>query len=86
MSNANPLKEKIIPDNTVDARELHSPLPLLRLKKELAAMKIEAIVRIDCTDSGSLEDIESWCLRMNHSFLGEKKDENICSYYIQKKN
>lgn len=86
MSNGNPSKEKIIPDNTVDAKNLHSPLPLLRLKKELAAMKIEAIVRIDCTDPGSLDDIESWCIRMNHSFLGEKKEEDGCSYYIQKKN
>jgi len=86
MSNVNPLKEKIIPDNTVDARELHSPLPLLRLKKELAGMKLEAIVRIDCTDSASLDDIESWCIRMNHSLLGEKKGETSHSYYIQKKN
>ena len=82
MSNTNP----IIPDNTVDARGLHSPLPLLRLKKEIATMKIEEIVRIDCTDSGSLDDIESWCYRMNHSFLGEKKEDDISSYYIQKKN
>jgi tRNA 2-thiouridine synthesizing protein A len=85
MSNTNPSKEKIIPDYTVDAKELHSPLPLLRLKKEIATMKIEEIVRIDCTDSGSLEDIESWCIRMNHTFLGEKKDDDGCSYYIQKK-
>ena len=86
MSNPNPLKEKIIPDNTVDARELHSPLPLLRLKKEIAAMKIESIVRIDCTDPTSRDDIESWCHRMNYSFLGEKNEENSCSYYIQKTN
>lgn len=85
MSNVNPSKEMIIPDYTVDAKELHSPLPLLRLKKQIATVKIEEIVRIDCTDSGSLEDIESWCMRMNHAFLGEKKDEEGCSYYIQKK-
>lgn len=84
MSNANLPKEKIIPDHTVDARELPSPLPLLRLKKQLAAMKSEAIVRIDCTDPCALDDIESWCFRMNHSFLGEKAGEECSSYYIQK--
>jgi tRNA 2-thiouridine synthesizing protein A len=86
MSNSNHIKEKIIPDNTVNARELHSPLPLLRLKKELAIMKVEETVRIDCTDSASLDDIESWCVRMNHSFLGEKKEEDTYSYYIKKNN
>jgi TusA-related sulfurtransferase len=78
--------DSLIPDNTVDARELKSPLPLLRLKKEIAVMKTDEIVRIDCTDQGSLNDIESWCIRMNHSFLGEKKDGDNSSYYIQKKN
>ena len=55
-------------------------------KKELAVMKADDIVRIDCTDFESLDDIESWCDRMNNNFLGEKGDENVSSYYIQKKS
>lgn len=81
-----PINEQDIhPDNIIDAKDLHSPLPLLRLKKKLAHVNNGDIVQIDCTDFGSLNDIDSWCSRLNHIFLGESKKGIYCSYYIKKK-
>ncbi|MDJ0624292.1 MAG: sulfurtransferase TusA family protein [Desulfocapsaceae bacterium] len=84
MSSVKPLKENVIPDRIIDAKDIPSPLPLLRLKRELATMKIEEIVRVDCTDPGCHDDFDSWCTRMFHEFLGEKDNEHYVSYFIKK--
>lgn len=84
MSDTSPSIAGLIPDSTVDAKDLHSPLPLLRLKKEIARLKTDAILQIDCTDPGIHDDIENWCSRMKHTFLGEKKEELYTSYLVKK--
>lgn len=84
MSTANILKENVIPDRIIDAKGVQCPLPLLRLKKEMATMKCEEVVRIDCTDPGCHDDFENWCTRLFHYFLGAKKNENHTSYFIRK--
>ncbi len=75
---------KVTPDRSINAKNLHSPLPLLRLKKELALMFSEEIVQIDCTDVGSGSDIANWCSRMGHTFLGEKQETDHTSFFVQK--
>lgn len=69
----------------VDALDLHSPLPLLRLKKALAGMNRRDIVQIDCTDEGCRDDFENWCSRMEHTLLGQNNNLEHTSYFIQKK-
>ncbi|MFO7736528.1 MAG: sulfurtransferase TusA family protein [bacterium] len=69
----------------VDALYLHSPVPLLRLKKELAGVNPRDIVQIDCTDQGCRGDFENWCSRKEHTLLGENSTSDYTSYFIQKK-
>ena len=85
MSFSKPLDKDVNPDKTIDARNLHSPIPLLRLKKELALMNAKEILQIDCTDPGIGDDISNWCTRMKHNFLGEVRDFDFSSYFIMKK-
>jgi tRNA 2-thiouridine synthesizing protein A len=84
MSDYKTLEKDVTPDRSINAKNLHSPLPLLRLKKELADMDTDEILRIDCTDSGSSNDIANWCSRMNHTYLGEKRESDYSSFFIQK--
>lgn len=84
MSELKPLEKEVTPDRIVDATENYSPIPLLRLKKELAVMSTAEIVRVDCTDPDSADDIASWCTRMNNTFLGEKKETLFTSFFIAK--
>ncbi len=85
MSFSKPLENDVNPDKTIDARNLLSPIPLLRLKKELALMNSKEIIQIDCTDAGIGDDISSWCTRMKHNYLGEVRDFEFSSYFIMKK-
>ncbi len=75
---------EVTPNRSINAKDLHSPLPLLRLKKELALMHAEEILQIDCTDAGSGNDIANWCSRMDHTFLGEKQETEYTSFFVQK--
>jgi len=84
MNESKTLEKEILPDRIVNAAGLHSPVPLLRLKKELASMSSEETLRIDCTDFDMRDDISSWCDRMGHTYLGEKQSDHSLSFFIVK--
>ncbi len=84
MSENKQLKSEVYPDVVIDAKEMNSPIPLLRLKRELEKATSGLILQIDCSDSNSYNDIISWCSRMSHKFLGEKSKSSYTSYYIEK--
>ena len=78
------LEKEVSPDKKINAINLHSPIPLLRLKKEIAAMHDGEIVEIICTDAGSGNDIANWCSKQNHTYLGEKQKEDKFSFFVEK--
>ncbi|HKJ66237.1 MAG TPA: sulfurtransferase TusA family protein [Desulfopila sp.] len=84
MSQSKQLEKVVNPDRIIDAANMHSPIALLRLKKELATMRTDEIVRIDCTDSYMPDDISSWCDRMGHTYLGQKSNDDLLSLFILK--
>jgi TusA-related sulfurtransferase len=75
----------ITSDHTVDAKGLKCPLPLLRLKKEMANISSGSVLQVDATDQGCRTDIPSWCGRNKHIYLGEKLNLDCVSYFILKK-
>ena len=78
------LEKEVSPDKKINAINRHSPIPLLRLKKELAAMESGEILEIVCSDAGSGNDIATWCSKQNHTFLGEKQKEQTFSFFVEK--
>ncbi|MCP3929851.1 MAG: sulfurtransferase TusA family protein [Bacteroidetes bacterium] len=75
----------IISDSIIDVRGLHSPLPLLRIKKEIAHLNSNQILQANSTDTGCRNDIPGWCSRAGHTYLGEQKQKEYISYFVQKK-
>lgn len=45
---------------TLDARNLSCPMPVLKSKKALKTMEIGQVLEILATDPGSLADIAAW--------------------------
>ncbi len=72
-------------DAIVDVRGLHCPLPILRIKKEITYLNSKQILQAYSTDAGCRNDIPGWCSRTGHIYLGEKREREYTSYYIQKK-
>ena len=72
-------------DQTLDARGLSCPMPLLKTKKELSKMKSGQILEILGTDPGTKNDLPSFCKRSGDEFLGEKEDTGFFRMYVKKK-
>ncbi len=71
-------------DETLDAKGLDCPMPLLKAKKAMDALDSGQILEIIGTDEGSKVDLPGWCERVGHSYLGVKEEVNFYKFYIKK--
>ena len=77
--------ESITANQTLDARGLTCPMPLLKTKKTLKSMGAGEILEILGTDPGSKNDIPGFANKGDNEFLGMVDDpEGFTRYYIKK--
>lgn len=79
---ANDSKDLI--DVTVDARQLHCPMPLLKAKQALNRMQDGQILLVLATDSGSWRDMRQFVEQAKHQMLNASSENNEYSYTIKK--
>jgi tRNA 2-thiouridine synthesizing protein A len=72
-------------DETLDARGLSCPMPLLKTKKAIEKLASGQVLEILGSDPGTGNDLPHWAKRSGHDFLGEKEDEGFSRYFIKKK-
>lgn len=72
------------PDQTIDARDLLCPLPVLRLRKALASSPPGHTIRLIATDPAALIDVPHFCAEQGHSYLGsEELADGTTAYAIR---
>lgn len=76
------MSEKIL-----DVRGLKCPMPIVKAKKELAAITAGEVLKVVATDPGSVLDFQGWA-KTNPSFKlveqSTEKDETGRAIYIHK--
>jgi TusA-related sulfurtransferase len=72
-------------DREVDARGLNCPLPILRAKRALADMQTGQILRIVCTDAGSVRDFQAFCEQTGNTLLRQDAIEREFIHYLQRR-
>jgi tRNA 2-thiouridine synthesizing protein A len=77
--------ENIKPDETLDARGLSCPMPLLKTKKAIEKLASGQILEILGTDPGTKNDLPSWAKRTGNEYLGVSDDEGFLRFYVRKK-
>jgi len=77
--------EDIKPDQTLDARGLSCPMPVLKTKKAIESLSSGQVLEIFSTDPGTRNDLPSWANRTGNTFLGEKEDQGFVRFYVKKK-
>jgi tRNA 2-thiouridine synthesizing protein A len=77
--------EDIKPDQTLDARGLSCPMPVLKTKKAIESLASGQVLEIFSTDPGTRNDLPSWANRTGNTFLGEKEDQGFIRFYVKKK-
>jgi tRNA 2-thiouridine synthesizing protein A len=71
-------------NQTLDARGLNCPLPILRTKKALNGMGTGEILKVVATDPGSAKDMLSFCEQTGHTLLSSEKSGHDLEFVIRK--
>lgn len=59
-------------DKEVDARGLNCPLPILKAKKALAELQSGKLLKVLCTDAGSVRDFQAFCKQTGNQLLEQQ--------------
>lgn len=78
------MNTEITVSNTLDARGLNCPLPILRTRKAISAMGAGEVLEITSSDPGSLRDIPSFCEQTGHELLGSREAGGEYVFQIRK--
>ena len=69
---------------SLDARGLNCPLPILRAKKALTAMGSGETLAILSTDPGSVKDMQAFCKQTGHELLATHSNQGEFEFFIRK--
>ena len=72
------------PDQTLDARGLNCPLPVLKTKVLLGRMHAGQILRVTATDSHARIDFEAYCARSGHELLDIQESDGVLEFLIRR--
>lgn len=70
-------------DQTLDAKGLNCPLPILRAKKALKVMPAGAILEVLATDPGSVKDFEAFCRTTGNTLVEHSTQGNVFRFLIK---
>jgi tRNA 2-thiouridine synthesizing protein A len=68
----------------LDVRGMLCPLPVLKARKRLAAMRPGEILRITATDPVARIDMPHYCRESGHRFLGETQAGDAWVFRIER--
>jgi len=71
-------------DQMLDAKGLSCPLPILKTKKAVEAMTKGQVLRVETTDPGSKNDMNSWAKRTGNEILKVDEGPGVFTFYIKK--
>ena len=76
--------ELVYHDAELDVRGMLCPLPVLRARKRLSAMKTGEILRILATDPAAAIDFPHYCAESGHTLLSTDRQGDVLVFVIQK--
>ena len=59
-------------DKEVDARGLNCPLPILKAKKALSEMQSGQLLKVVCTDPGSVRDFQAFAKQTGNELVEQQ--------------
>ena len=69
---------------SLDARGMNCPLPILRTKKTLSALNTGDTLSITSTDPGSVKDMQSFCNQTGNVLVSSNANQGEFVFLIRK--
>lgn len=74
----------ITANETLDAKGLACPMPIVRTKKAITNLEPGQIIEVQATDKGSTADMKAWAGSTGHQYLGTVEDGEVLKHYLRK--
>ncbi len=71
-------------DQTLDAKGLNCPLPIIKAKKALKGMSASEILAIESTDPGSVADFAAFCRQTGNELVSSEQSGDVYNFEIKK--
>lgn len=71
-------------DQTLDAKGLNCPLPILKAKKALNTVDADGTLEVLSTDPGSVADFEAFCRTTGHTLVEHSEHGDVFRFVIRK--
>jgi tRNA 2-thiouridine synthesizing protein A len=72
-------------DQTLDAKGLNCPLPILRAKKALSTMAPGATLEVLATDPGAVKDFQAFARTTGHELVESTTEGNVFRFVLKHK-
>ncbi len=73
------------PDRELDCKGMLCPMPVIKVNKEVKAMQIGQVLRMEATDPGAMPDMDAWARQTGNELLDARQDGKIFTFYIRRK-
>jgi tRNA 2-thiouridine synthesizing protein A len=70
---------------TIDARGLSCPMPIVKTAQAVRAMPSGAAVELLATDPGSIKDVAAWCRATGNELIEQTSDGALYRFVIRRK-
>lgn len=71
-------------DQTMDAKGLNCPLPVLKAKLALNRMQAGQVLHVAATDPHSIIDFKAYCARTGHEIIQISETDGVIEFYIRR--
>jgi tRNA 2-thiouridine synthesizing protein A len=75
---------RIKTDESLDAKGLNCPLPVLKTKVVLNKMQPGQVLHVEATDPHSVIDFEAYCARTEHELIKIVESKDLFEFYIRR--
>jgi tRNA 2-thiouridine synthesizing protein A len=75
---------EIQPDDSLDARGLVCPEPLMLVRNRVRGMSSGAVLYIQATDPSTGRDFTNFCRFMGHELVRESQQDDVYHFWIRK--
>jgi tRNA 2-thiouridine synthesizing protein A len=70
---------------TIDARGLSCPMPIVKTAQAVRGMPSGAAVELLATDPGSIKDVAAWCRATGNELIEQTSDGALYRFVIRRK-
>ena len=73
-------------DVTLDCKGLLCPLPVYKTSQAMRGLSRGQVLRVECTDPGSLADFRAFARQQGHTLLSAEDRDGVLVFHLRKES